>query len=205
MTAGTEYPDYRTFAKWTHKHPIYHGTTAPDLKVFRLGQNKFGELDNPIKGIWLGTAIEGAFNHARRRCRGFHEGHVYACQLHKTSVVADTRELRLPGKARRVYIWKYMERREKLLLCLGLGRLAMPRPWLHYVQAQAHVIKTEKDHTKALIEILNSIGIDVLLNPSTEIGDKDNFLQYDESGYGTVALLLNVQKATITGEVFLED
>ena len=197
--------DYRTFAKLTHKQPIYHGTTAPDLKNFRLGQNKFGELDNPINGIWLGTAIEGAFNHARRRCRGFQEGHVYACQLHIKSVVADTREHMLPAHAQRAFILNYMGFMEKLLLRLGLSRLAMSRPWLHYAQALAHATKSEKDHTNALIHILSSIGVDVLLNPSTEIGDNGQLLPYDDGGYGTVALLLNVQKATITGEVFLED
>ena len=94
---------------------------------------------------------------------------------------------------------------EKLLLRLGLSRLAMSRPWLHYAQALAHATKSENDHTNALIHILSTIGVDVLLNPSTEIGEKDSFLPYDDSGYGTVVLLLNVQKATITGEVFLED
>lgn len=183
---------------------IYHATSAPGIMEFILGVKGVGETENPINAIWFGTKFEGALHHAvysAGQMSGAKDVFVYECTLSADSVIADAKRTRMPPRNFKLLVEKHMPLLNRIAYrCGGWLRRKYARNYknwfnvIYAVSIRFRKSSSQEDCYNAVIEVCESIGLDVLANPITQPG-KRGLEHRGESHYGKIIWLINCKKA----------
>lgn len=181
---------------------LFHGSSVPDIKRFQLGIETAGEIQAEIDGIWLCTLETGAITHAQHVVGGHYSAcdcFVYECWLDPDAVIADPMAHDLPLGCMEKLVSLYLPWHLRLAYMLGGGireRLVCNMPWYALVStmaARSDYRRQGANLKNVVIGICRSIGIDVLIRPST-IWTGLLLQNYDETFYGDVYLVLDSEK-----------
>lgn len=188
-----------------HKTSVYHGTTAPGITKFKIGVKNKGETEEPVNAIWFGTRFEGARYHAAMvsgPIRAAESVYIYECTLHESCVIADTKRSRIPPRNFKKLVEKHLPWHMRLAYKMGgrVRRKFVPNynNWFQYLCMASTPLKETTSleaSMNALIKVCKSIGVDILVHPSTTC-EGSGLQHYDEGVYGEAMLVINSDKVT---------
>lgn len=181
--------------------PLFHGTTAPTIQRFQLGNSQYGETDEPVNAIWMSTSYEGAKWHAisvAGRIRNAQDVYVYEWRLTHDAKIADTRTPKLPADIHKQFVKRfrplYLRIADRLPISIK-RKILSDEMWFRDVLHALEKIGTEGYNEKfnGVIAICKDMGIDLLVAPSTTLNG-NGLAHWDEPKYGHTALLINLEK-----------